>query len=118
MMTAAAPTCAYCGSPFRRETESVSVPSGLVLRNKAEVQRHSNQIVTSVSYKYDTVIELDENEDSYRANDPKTKRASSYNVWDGKSYILGYGGNRFCKAVCAEHFARCAYEAGYRMTNR
>ena len=96
-------------------TEHITVPKGHVLRTKADVQRLSNLMVTSVSYRYDTIVRHDENDESYCDKDPKSKRARSYKTWDGISYESGYGGNRFCKMSCAERFAQAAHKAGYRM---
>lgn len=110
------PRCAYCRKPFPKRTDTVKVPKGTILRTKAEVQRQTNQIVTSVRYDYDSIVVYDENEESRYVNDPKSKRADRYEVWDGESYL--YYGRPFCRPKCAGDFAEAAYRAGYRMIDK
>ena len=101
--------CAYCDTPFAKKTETRFPERGQALRTRADVEAISNMPIVSVRYTYDR--EWDE--DGNRVNDPTTKRVYSWNVWDGESYVSGYG--PFCKLVCAERFGRSAYLAGYRI---
>lgn len=98
------PLCRHCGKPIAKHTESVYVrdPQGGSpfsraiegpLYSKAECQERTNKQVISLRYyqKYD-----------YETDSRVGPRyVTSFNTWDGESYVDG----SFCSGTCATKFA-------------
>jgi hypothetical protein len=86
------PHCMCCGKPAPKVTTSVFYKESDQPKDKADAQRRTNAIITSVK------------------RDGKDGPVWTANAWDGRTYAWP-----FCTNACAILFALRAFDAGARV---